>query len=85
MTTDTWHLAICTCCQPVAPEPFTDEAERDTWADAHATATGHDVRRVTEHRRAGTDTMPAGWAYLGEDTGGGLLWIAPPGTPPPGP
>lgn len=46
----TWYLATCQACTPVLPQPFTDEAERDQWADAHWTGTGHVVTRMTQVR-----------------------------------
>ena len=30
---ETWYLAICQGCTPVLPQPFTDESERDQWAE----------------------------------------------------
>jgi hypothetical protein len=37
-----WYLAVCQDCEPILPQPFRDETERDEWAAAHAT-TGHRV------------------------------------------
>jgi hypothetical protein len=46
----TFHLAVCQDCEPVLPQPFSDEHERDHWAGAHARATGHLVELRTEVR-----------------------------------
>lgn len=46
----TWFLAICQDCEPILPQPFYVQAERDEWAEKHRTATGHRVELVTEHR-----------------------------------
>jgi len=48
---ETWYLAICQDCTPVLPQPFTKEAERDAWAQAHRAATGDRVWTATETRR----------------------------------
>jgi hypothetical protein len=44
------------------------------WADP-----GHDVIGDLREVRAGSSA----WSYIGETDDGGLLWVAPPGTPPP--
>ena len=44
----TWHLALCHRCEPDYAQPFTDDTERDSWAVAHVTATGHVVQVTTE-------------------------------------
>lgn len=49
---EVWHLAICKDCQPVLPQPFRVEAERNIWRDAHASATGHDVLTATQQGSA---------------------------------
>lgn len=46
----TWYLAICQDCDPKAPVPFEDPAQRNEWARLHR-ETGHRVE-VTEEARA---------------------------------
>jgi hypothetical protein len=45
-----WYLAICQDCTPVLPQPFSDEGERDRWAEAHRAATGDRVWTAMEVR-----------------------------------
>ena len=52
-----WYLATCQDCTPVLPQPFSDPAERDRWAQVHAGATGHVVELVREERHH----APAPW------------------------
>ena len=63
----TWYLAVCTGCTPVLPQPFYNQAQRDTWADAHEPATGHRVIRA-EH--------PDGYRYAGLTADGRSVVIA---------
>ncbi|MPZ13776.1 MAG: hypothetical protein GEU73_05030 [Chloroflexi bacterium] len=43
-----WFIAWCQDCTPVLPQPFTSEVERDAWADAHRSGTGHTVTTSEE-------------------------------------
>ena len=44
-----FHLAMCFDCE--VEMPFFDQAERDSWAEAHCSSTGHDITYVTKWRR----------------------------------
>jgi hypothetical protein len=44
-----WNMARCAECG-LPPLPFADADERDAWADAHASSTGHTVTRCEEKR-----------------------------------
>lgn len=46
----TFFLAVCHDCQPVLPVPFSDEAERDKWLEAHVKGTGHHVSPLIDVR-----------------------------------
>lgn len=52
MADTTWYIAECQDCEPVLPQPFRSAIDRADWALAHESATGHDVVRRTEVRRA---------------------------------
>lgn len=41
---EVWYLATCQDCAPDgSPQPFTNPYDRDVWASAHTSATGHRV------------------------------------------
>jgi len=42
----TWYLATCLDCEPILPQPFRSEDERDWWAKGHR-VTGHTVVNQT--------------------------------------
>jgi hypothetical protein len=66
-----FHLAVCRHCEPLLPMPFRDPAERDTWGQAHANATGHTVARLdTEtHDDVPTEHLAAAFAE-------GVQWVS---------
>jgi len=43
-----WYMAYCHECQ--AAMPFREMVQRDEWADAHGSGTGHHVTRHEERR-----------------------------------
>jgi hypothetical protein len=45
-----WFIATCNQCTPRLPQPFRDETERNRWADAHESGTGHHVTISREVR-----------------------------------
>jgi hypothetical protein len=43
-----WYLALCAECSPHMPQPFSTDAERLTWVEAHVNATSHPVIKYEE-------------------------------------
>lgn len=58
---ETWYLAICSGCVPVLPQPFAEQAERDSWVRRHRDGTGHAVTTARQDVLTAADLhTPAG-------------------------
>lgn len=39
------HLAICLDCDPIIPDAFAAQRDRDAWAKQHTAGSGHQVAK----------------------------------------